>query len=349
MAQGPEKPAAQIEHPPFPFIVGRGRSGTTLLRAMFDSHPEMAIPPESHFLVPMALKRRRFENGGIFRSEAFVAELVPRYGFRRWDLDPDLLTSELAQAEPRSYEEAIRVVFTTYARSHGKNRYGEKTPHNVSHIALLSGLFPEGRFIHLIRDGRDVALSYLAAEFGSRSVGDAAIYWRRFVGEGRKGGADIGADRYIEVRYEDLTADPVKTLQRLCAFIEIDYHPDMLSYHERAGSLLQHVSYPEHHQRLSLPPTRGLRDWRRDMTENDLVLFEAIAGDLLGELGYERGIEHIPPSARVRAASAHVGVFARKVTGRLKNLRRAVTKRRRSGSDRETARVGTPLGAEGGS
>jgi Sulfotransferase family len=320
-------------HPPFPFIVARGRSGTTLLRAMFDSHPDMAVPPESHFLVTMGLRRRRFERDGGLDVDRFVEDLTREYGFRRWALDPKAVRQRLSGTHAATYADAMRDVFALYAEEHGKTRYAEKTPMNVMHIPFLARVFPEARFIHLIRDGRDVALSYLDTDFGVESVGESAIYWRRFVRKGRRDGERLGL-RYREVRYEELLADPEHILRSLCAFMELPYDSAMLTYHRQADRILETTSHREHHESLRLPPTRGLRDWRTQMNDRSLALFEALAGDLLDQVGYERGAEAIPASIRLKAAGVRITTFARRLQRRAAKGVRGLrpTPRRRSPS-----------------
>ncbi len=308
-------PKRQGKRQPFPFIVARGRSGTTLLRAMFDSHPQMAVPPESHFLVTMGRRRRRYEIGTELAVDRFVDDIANHYGFRRWGLDGESVRTRLIETGATTYPEAMREVFGMYAERHGKTRYAEKTPMNVIHIPFLARAFPEARFIHLIRDGRDVALSYLDADFGVESVGEAAIYWRRFVRKGRRDGRQLGP-RYREVRYEDLLADPETILRSLCSFVDIPYDPAMMTYHRQADRLLETTSHPEHHERIHLPPTRGLRDWRTQMDGTNLALFEALAGVLLDQSGYERGAGPIPRSTKLRAVGAHLSTFARRLRRR---------------------------------
>jgi Sulfotransferase family len=327
---------------PFPFIVARGRSGTTLLRAMFDSHPQMAVPPESHFVVPLLKRRRSLERRGMLSIEAFVADLGNRYGFRRWELDVATVEDHLRASGPVDLPTAIRDVFALYADRQGKARYAEKTPVNVLHLELLATTFPEARFVHLIRDGRDVALSYLDADFGATSVPEAAVHWRRFVREGRRAGAVLGPGRYREVRYEDLIAGPEDVLRSLCDFLELSFDPAMLTYHTRAGDLLRTTSHQEHHGRIALPPTSGLRDWRRDMGARDLAAFEAIAGDVLDDVGYDRGVSDIPDDARRAARRARIVVVFQR--GR-DQIRRAVKARRRGSPRTATASDGPSAAA----
>jgi hypothetical protein len=333
---------------PFPIIVARGRSGTTLLRAMLDSHPQMAVPPESHFLVRLGKRRRRYVRGGRFALQTFVDDLFKQYGVRRWGLDASTVRERLAASDVGDYAAAMREVFSLYTESQGKTRFAEKTPINVLHIPFLSRMFPEARFIHLIRDGRDVALSYLDTDFGAESVGEAAIYWRRFVRTGRHDGQTLGEDRYREVRYEDLLDDPEGTLRMVCAFVDLPYDPSMLLYHRRTEELMKTLSHREHHQRLHLPPTAGLRDWRRDMRREDVQLFEAIAGDALEWFGYERSGPSIAPSIQLKAWRVRIEVWAQRLRRRIRKGPlgdRSIS--RRSSSSRLAAGTGLDMSAVG--
>lgn len=308
---------------------------------MFDSHPEIAIPSESHFIVPMARRRRRYERRGGFATEQFLRDLTEQPAFRiwgwgAWGLSESDLWTALTMAPPVDFADAIRKVFGAYARSQGKIRYGEKTPINVLHIALLAHLFPEGRFIHLIRDGRSVALSYLNVDFGPNSVWEAALDWRRFVSSGRSAGRRLAPRRYREVRYEDLVERPEATLRGLCDFVQLNFDGAMLRYFERAHGI---VGSRLSDRRIQRPPTAGLRDWRKEMPVGDLELIEALAGGLLTDLNYERGVPVIPLRTRMLAVGRRLQLL-------FMRLVRRVTKVRREAGGK---RVGpSPLGADAG-
>lgn len=274
----------------FPFFVGCGRSGTTLLRSIFNAHPEMAIPYEAQFVVALGdpAPRARYERTNGFAVDHFVADLSAQFAFRQWRVPEAEVRRNLTDPPPTSYADAIRSVYATYARQHSKLRYGDKTATNVLSIAMLAELFPEARFVHVLRDGRDVALSWLDTgwDFGPQTIEEAALYWRYHVQRGRRVGGMI-PNRYCEVRYEALVADPVETLRQLCPLLDIGFHPAMLEYCRNAQELLETMPRPERHKSLLLPVTRGLRDWRREMDAGGVASFEEIAGDLLEELGYE--------------------------------------------------------------
>jgi hypothetical protein len=279
-----------MDRMPFPFVVGSVRSGTTMLRLMLNRHPELAIPGEAYFPVQLWPRRQRYLGPAGFDMQLLTDDLLedPDHpDFRdNWGLDPEYVRAELPRRRADDYPDALRRVYELYAEAHGKPRYGNKTPVFVRRMGMLTEMFPEATFVHLIRDGRDVAMSMLEQAWGPTRLTDAAALWKHLVEEGRSGGARLGSQRYLEVRYEELVADPESTLERVCAHIGVAPSPEMLRYHEDA---LDHLPPRVHHldQRLTRPPTAGLRDWRRAMSAADLETFEAIAGDLLEELGYE--------------------------------------------------------------
>ncbi len=287
---------AVATRPPFPFIVGASRSGTTLLRSMLDAHPDMAVPPEGPFAARLWRFRKRYERRNGFDVGRFVDDLLddptlPSGGlsFRRdWGLDPGLVRSRLSGVQRIDYSEAIRRLYGLYAEVQGKRRYGDKSPTTVSSMDTIAAIFPEARFLHIIRDARDVALSMLSTSFGPATLADAAATWTRRVGDGRRSGDELGADRYLEVRYEELVAEPGRTLEGICGFIELPFRSEMLAYEGRALDRLP-PDQRDHHANLARPPTVGLRDWRRDMPPADVAAVEAVAGDLLAALGYPVG------------------------------------------------------------
>lgn len=293
---------------------------------MFDSHPQMAVPFESYFIPSLASKRGRYERADGVDLDSLLTDLEARHTFRRWELTKSQIHESFASAEPHDFPDAIRAVYSAYATAHGKKRYGDKTPDYVRSIPLLAELFPEARFIHIIRDGRNVTLSYMEAEWGPETVAGGALFWRRRVSMGRRAGLSLGSTRYAEVRYEELVDQPETVLRNLCRFVEIDYAPEMLSYHERASELVAAAKRPHRHDRLAQPPTSRGRDWRDSMAPGDVATFETLAGPLLTELGYELGVDRPSSSARARAilkaASALGGHALHRAAKGIRSVRR---------------------------
>jgi hypothetical protein len=289
---------------PFPFIVGCERSGTTLFRLMLDAHPDMAVPPESYFIVDLYRRRHRYERSNRpYDSIALAHDLAGSRWFRAWGLPAKELATTMRREEGVDFAEAIRKVYRAYARMHGKSRYGDKTPAYVQHIRSLAGIFPEARFVHIIRDGRDVATSLAEVQWGPGDVLEAALQWRERVARGRHARMELGGHRYLEVRYEQLVAEPEPLLREVSGFLELPFVEAMVRHSETALERIPGRS-DGLHRRAATAPVTGVRDWRRDMAREDLEAVEAAVGDLLDELGYERAVPDPPQAARRRAQLA---------------------------------------------
>jgi hypothetical protein len=285
--------------PPMPIVVGVGRSGTTLLRLMLDAHPDLCIPGETGFLSPFFDAVRT----GVEVDAAQFAHLVTSHP--TWpDLDTDAAEyiAAVVRLAPFSLTEGTREFYRRYAATRGKSRWGDKTPGYGQFVPEVLGVLPEAYFVHIIRDGRDVALSLRSTWFSpTQDAAGLARHWAGQIRATRQQAA--GRDCYTEVRYEDLLAQPAQTLRRICNAIDLDYDPAMLSYHRAAAgrlsemrdrllpdgvTLITRQRRLDNHRFASRPPdqTRSGR-WRGEMSVVEQDAFAAEAGDLLSDLGYE--------------------------------------------------------------
>ncbi len=299
----------------FPMLVGCGRSGTTLIRNILDTHPDLAITHEAHFVGPLARERQRFESESGLLIEPFLDAIYDDPNFLRQGVDRELLKSSMLEDRPKDYADGVRTVFAAYAAAEEKPLYGDKTPGSVSHMKLLASLFPEARFIHIIRDGRAVALSYIERpEWGPENAAAAAHHWLTRVGRGRSAGKSLGPTRYLEVRYEGTVADPETVARDMCKFLELDYTEEMLSYQDSSARLIAGSKNPGAFINLAKPVTKGLRDWTAEMKDRDRLVFEAIAGPLLKDLGYQ--VDLLPPSigTRLRVGASAVSWQSKRVS-----------------------------------
>jgi hypothetical protein len=283
---------------PYLFIVGCPRSGTTLLQRMLDHHPLLAVANEARFMLGLAEDRSEETDPPLTRELVEWVRGYPR--FPRLGLSPTTVSDAAGKAH--TYSQFVSALYSEYGKLQGKTIAGEKTARYVRFLPRLYALFPCVKIIHLIRDGRDVALSALQWARKDKGPGRillwreepvavCALWWQWQVMTGRGSGADLGSKQYYEVRYEDLINEPEETLRELTAFLELPFAPEMLAYHEGKARFDSGLSA----KKAWLPPTRGLRDWRTQMRQRDVELFEAIAGDLLSALGYERGFNRVSP------------------------------------------------------
>jgi hypothetical protein len=300
---------------PYVFFVGCPRSGTTLLRRIGDAHPELATIGELHWLPRWWERRTGITPEGIVTRE-LVATLLEDPRFRKLEVDPERVTALLEDGRPKHYARFVTELFDLHGQVKGKSFVGEKTPGYVRVLPTLHSLWPRARVVHLIRDGRDLALSLFDRTRTRRAawrfptweedpVTTAAVYWEWNVRLGREAGARLGPGTYHESRYEALIADPEHECRELCDFLGLAYDPGMLRFHEGRTRSEPGLSA----KRAWLPVTAGLRRWQEQMAPGDVTRFEAAAGDLLEELGYERAAssasaERLAHAARIRAAFA---------------------------------------------
>jgi hypothetical protein len=294
---------------PYVFLVGCLRSGTTLLQRIVEAHPEIALIPETQW-VPRWYERRV----GLTADGMVTPELGRRLGahprFARLQLDPDRVEALILDGRPKHYSRFVTELFDLHGEVRGKPLVGEKSPGYVRHLSTLHELWPDAKIVHLIRDGRDVALSVLDWSKAERTAGrfstwnedpvtTTGLWWEWNVRLGREDGTRLGPERYYELRYESLVADPGAECAKLCDFLAVPFDDAMLRFHEGRTRWKPGQSS----KAAWLPVTPGLRTWREQMRPKDIARFEAAARALLDELGYQR--------ITIRASSEELGRAAR--------------------------------------
>ncbi len=289
---------------PYVFIVGCPRSGTTLVQRMMNAHPQIAIIFETKW-IPRLFDRRK----GLTKEGLVTPELIPHLcgqrDFDRLHIDRKQLEALLEADRQATYAEFVSRIFDLYGERRGKSLVGDKTPGYVRWLDTLHTLWPKARFVHLVRDGRDVFLSTADWPKGQQKkpatfaawkddpVSTAAFWWELNVRLGRAVGKLLGPELYYEVRYESLVRNPVEECTALCAFLGLPYDEAMPRFHEGRTNTKPGLSA----KHAWLPITPGLRNWRSQMTAEDAERFEAAAGELLDELGYPRVIPSPRPEA----------------------------------------------------
>lgn len=277
---------------PCVFVVGCPRSGTTLAQRMLDAHADLVVANDTHFIT-RAAKRELRRQADPALDAVLVERVVSYHRFHRMGLQRDDVMAAASGA--RTYSVFVSRLYDIRAERAGKTLSGEKTPDYCRKMPVLHRLFPFARFIHVVRDGRDTALSTLrwAAKgkgpgrwrlWQEDPVGSCALWWRWQVGTARRDGAALGESAYREVRYEALVADPESELRGICAFLGITYDARMPRFHEGKSR----VGKGRSAKSAWLGPTTGLRNWRDEMGDEDAAVFDAIAGELLDKTGYER-------------------------------------------------------------
>ncbi len=297
---------------PFVFVVGCPRSGTTLLQRLLDAHPDLAICDESFWIPYFFKKRMGLTPEGLITPE-LISRLFEYYKFYRMKIGRIELEGLIYSGKPVTYASFVSSLFDLYSEIRGKPLAGDKTPDYARNLPTLHALWPKAKFIHLIRDGRDVCFSAinwkrkaprfanLFSSWSAEPVATAAAWWQWHVRLARQSGRELGPEQYCELRYETLVERPAEECARLCAFLDLPYDEAMLRFHE--GRTCAEAGRDA--KTAWLPITPGLRDWRVQMSAADVERFEAVVGDLLDELGYPRAVAQPRPEFVAYASRIH--------------------------------------------
>ena len=262
-----------------PIIIGGcARSGTTLMRVMLDSHPNIYCGPESLLFRPIRIKTKR------------------RMRWLSWKFDVPYEQIKNQVVSSSCLAEFIEKYFKTLAASFGKPRWGEKTPTNVRRIGYIFKHFPNARFIHMIRDGRDTSCSL--KHFPKRKIVNGKVIpvetnnplercIDRWVNDIRQGRDYLDDPRYMEVKYEELVIQQSDTVRNILKFINEPWDDKIQNYYNIESPSRDISKFPQNIEATQPPYTRSIGRWRDEFSEKDIVLFKELAGDLLVELGYE--------------------------------------------------------------
>lgn len=273
------------------FIGGYFKSGTSLLRALLGQHPAIASGLETHWfaLDPAS---------GTGRGGEPIAHAAARIAtfFR---LDTGVVETAIVSAP--SGEAAVDAVLTMHARQAGKRRWAEKTPDNLRHVTRIFAHWPEARFVHILRDPRDVYVSL--RNCGKAGDPDAfARSWSDWIASGESEGTKAGPERFISIRYEDLVSSPEAVMRRVIAFVGEPWDPGVAQFAGKSdeydlvlqttgkrSTTLESLSRPLFGDRAGL--------WRRELSDDEAARLEAA---LLRAGGWDRwqraGVELCVPA-----------------------------------------------------
>ena len=255
------------------FVGGAGRSGTTLLRVILDSHPNIACGPE--------LKVGQIIAKAWFSFRTSYAQVLSSYSFTKNDIN-ELFAGVMLK------------LLEKYRLQAGKARSAEKSPNNVKIFGHLHEMFPGSPMVHMVRDGRDVAASLLTMNWFTpegkpvaycRDAGLAAQYWADAVRAAhtfRDHSPDTRAAFY-ELRYEDLVRDPEAALRPLFRFIDEPWDPRVLEFHKQRRNLAAESSAEQVCKGVY---RSSMGRWERDLNAEQKQAVKHRAGRMLTELGY---------------------------------------------------------------
>ncbi len=268
------------------FIISSPRSGSTLMRLILDAHPNIAVPPPSwlyEIIFPYL-----YSYGDLSQENNFIAlaeDVLETPMIKKWETG-FTQASLVDLCRNNSFKAIYDVLHEWHAKKENKPRWGEKNPRDSFWVNEIKADYPDAQFLHILRDGRDVAID-LCSTPGMRphSLYSAALLWNHFVKSIRENTASLSKEDYYEVGYEKLCAQPEKELVKICNFLGEDYDSAMLNHHDRDGA--KKWSGIKAHEKAGRPITTDFCEmYKNRLPENDIGYLNGAIGQMLETCGY---------------------------------------------------------------
>lgn len=277
-----------LQQSPF-FIMGSGRCGSTLLRRMLQVSPDIHVPPESYVLGEVGrLFMRNRQMDWHHLVNLVLSTFEYQREFDKFDMDMRKLVQQL-WALPEQ-ERSLAAILDALYRYHGQQTeqsfvlWGDKTPKNTFELDMLLRIFPQAKFVHLLRDGVDVAASFVARGLMD-DVLSAAKHWQTSVLISREFMQQY-PKQCIEVRYESLVAAPAQELKNLCVFLEVPFHADMVESLQHTQQMGDLNAYTHYEKVLEPVSTSNIGLGRLNLSEQDKQAIQQHIGTTLVQMGY---------------------------------------------------------------
>lgn len=262
------------------FIVGMNGSGTTMLADSLGKHPDLYVLPMESKVLPYYIVKGH-ETRGLQSLKRLADAIGREKPFWQSNKKQNVVLSVKELENCNTIPQVIDALYRYLADKVGKKRWGDKSPVNTQHILTLASAFPDAKFVHIIRDGRDAAQSF-HRRWGYHPM-HTITRWKKIVGEGMRQGREIGFDRYLEVSYEALTEDPASHMRVVCEFLDLAFHENVLR-----SSMRHMAANDELVAKNEIVKNSG--KWRMYFDHSMIEAMEEVAGGLLTTLGYETSI-----------------------------------------------------------
>ncbi len=272
------------------FVFGAPRSGTSLLSRILNAHSELCIPLES-LLYDMfwPIRDNYGDLAAAGNAERLLRHMLRWRPMQYWQ--PQVAYEDaLAQLDRRDFHGVFQAILATRAGEEGKPIWGEKSPwHAFYWRAILDG-FPAARVVHIIRDPRDICLSWKKARQGPRHVYTLAKRWAGYQSAMRDVRDGWPAAQFHEFHYEDLLKDPERICKAMCEFLAIPYEPAMLAFHANKERYSTDGTNEANLARPVLSSNTG--KWQSELSADEARWIEAATGEHMDAYGYKRTLDN---------------------------------------------------------
>ena len=297
-------------HQPLPlfFIIGRPRTVTTLLQSLFDAHPNIQIPWECQFVLNLYPRYGKIKKWTPELLQAFYDDLLTQWQFSAWNLDREKLKEDLLNAAgENTFRNVCERVYLNFISLYPKSDIqwiGDKNHGYTIYTDRLKRIYPEAKFIYVLRDYRDNFHSVTRVDFEMPVVSLVTYKWKYFYKQALSASRRYPGD-FLFLRYEDLVRDPERYFGEVCTFLGIEYQPSVFDFYKKKDEVAK--TYPtdileKHHKSLYNPiNTSRLGLWKKNLTPVQVKMADMVAGKYALAAGYEQQYEHFGVFIYLRA------------------------------------------------
>lgn len=282
-----------------PIIVfGCPRSGTTLSQLILSSHSNIAVAPETRFL--MSTYNRRLQFGDLEERKnrlGLARYIVNKEGNRFEDLilDRDAIVEEIVDGPP-TVGSALGIVFRAYARRFDAARWGAKFPGYHRHLEAIRRMFPDAHLIHVVRDPRAAIASLKRMPWWKRGTHASVATWAQATEHAREA-MRRWPSAVHEIQYERLLADPEGEVRALCSALGEEFDPNMLTPYRVSDAIPARKRWQDNTRKPFT--TEALEKWRDELDPWELALCETVLRRGMRRYGYELSGAGLPPVKRL--------------------------------------------------
>lgn len=249
-----------------------------MLRVNLNNHPNIHIPPESPFIIYLYNK---YANKEVINLQEFITDLKKEPFLFVWNIDYLALEKRLQTITPPTFQNYCKEILNQQQLN--ETTLGDKNPTYSLFGNTLQHAFPEAKFIWIIRDYRAQVNSMLKVNFEKKIISSLASRWVNYNKEIEKIKINH-PNKILLIRYEDLVMFPEKNYTAICDFLELKYNPSILSTTKHKKEFL-----PKHHTSLNEGiNTKHIEEWKTQLTEKEIKICEAVAGDYGNQFGYQK-------------------------------------------------------------
>jgi len=306
------------------FIIGCPRSGTTLLANMLNRHSQIASGTETHFFDFVSRRNYNWKEFTLtsftqLLAESRIQDFIQAAGISKEKLiknykqDPQSKYQSTLEIDQFYKKEVFDILMNSFLDSRSKTRLCENTPQHLYYVEEILTLYPQAKFIHLIRDGRDTTRSLMQMPWRPNGLLNNARFWVQNLKEASKVINKLGTDSILEIRYEELVLKPEDSLKQICDFLEEQYQPDLLDNSKDQATIYSTWESSWKQKTRTKLNTDSINSWQTELDKDSQALLNWYLKDILTGLGYEVQETKLTNKQRLKLGLEYLAICWRKL------------------------------------